>query len=515
MNSRTMVRRLRAWHLGEPLTRGTTIHHDVADAKHRLLMTFVKMGGETRPWGIGWKEGSKKAQFRVVPEPRFRAGVDEMAAAFGPVIARHLHHPDFGTSASDPAGLAPLRQIWLPNPSHVAMLHHFGYAYARRQVDRPFAQELRLLGRASLFAFLEAQQPGQQLVMTATQALRSAYDFPAEDVRQGHLGFLLAWLEHRGNREQGLAAALEAEKHSIATALTPSLERGELGDLVEAYNAARRAEQTKEMSRLAGLIESILKPELERRLDLTEEAIKMIEDDPREYNSGVDELVSTTLASQFYGWFVNEQNAIARGTEPFVPSPETDFQTRGSSTRYFRAQAAAERQFNALIHDDRELEAEAISTGRAFRGTIVRVGDEGTGKKTIPVWHVEDPSPGPLSIRSGDSVCVVGCAKRSGRVRHIEATRGGGLVLELEIDNCKTAIKGPTWPMSMHGADERWIGQVVTLIGTSFAQMTERKAELARNRDSQPGDWILASPTVEAVAESGDAVAEVETDDAA
>ena len=161
LSSRTMVRRLRAWHLGEPLTRGQTIHTATAARNDRLLLAFVKMGGETRPWAIAWKSGSKRLEFRFVPEPRFRAGVDAMATELGPVLAEHLQHPDLaGTEAAEASDLAPLRQIWVPNRSHIDMLHHFGYTYPHRKKEREHAEELRLLGRTALYVFLESERPG-------------------------------------------------------------------------------------------------------------------------------------------------------------------------------------------------------------------------------------------------------------------------------------------------------------------------------------------------------------------
>jgi hypothetical protein len=332
---------------------------------------------------------------------------------------------------------------------------------------------------------------GQQLVMTASDVVRSAYDFPAEDVRQAHLGFLLAWLEARGSRDHGLAAALEAEKLPIATALLPQLERDDLVPLLEDYNSARRVDDTAAMTAAAKGIESLLRPELERRLDLVERAVKKIETDPRPVNPGVHQLVQATLNSQWWDYVNPEANAIAAGREPFVPSAETDFQAKNAAARYFRHQAAADRTTNALIHGDRELEAEAISTGLAFRGVIVEVSDEGPGRKTIPVWRVEDTTPGPLRIRRGDGVCVVGHPSREARVRAVEPTKGGALVLEVEITNHKTKQDGRKWPQSMAAADERWIGQAVTLIGTSFADMSEQKARTVRANDALPGDWLI------------------------
>jgi hypothetical protein len=287
---------------------------------------------------------------------------------------------------------------------------------------------------------------------------------------------------------------LEAEKQPIATALLPELERVDLAPIIESYNSARAANDTAVMSKEEKCIGALLRPELERRLSLVQQAIDMVVNDPRPVNAGVAELERRTLDTQWWQYVRPEARAIESGREPFIDSPETDFQARSAARRFFNNEGAADRMFAALVHYDRELEAEAIAEGRAFRGAITRVADEGSGRKTIPVWRIEDPTPGPLSIRHGDRVCVVGHAKRSGVVRAIDAAKGGGLALTVEITNIKTADSTAPWPHSMRAADERWIGQVVTIINTSFADMADRKAALILKSDPLPGDWILERP---------------------
>jgi len=492
LSSRTIIRRLRAWHLGEPVTRGTTIHHATAAPADRLLLAFVKMGGETRPWAVMWKQGTKRAQLRFAPEPRFRSDVDEFAAELAPILAAHMRHPGFADDeAAEAADLKPLRQIWVPNRSHLDMLHHLAYSYARRRADQPHAAALRLLGRTSVFTFLESRRPGQQLVMEASEVLRSAYDFPAEDVRQAHLGFLLAWLAVRESRESGLAAALEAERLPVATALLPDLERRQLSPLIDEYNEARAAGDTPGMQGARHEIGELLRPELERRLNLVEDSIAVINGDPRPVNSGVGELVFETLKSQWWDYVRPEKNALESGREPYVPSPETDFQARSAARRFFKYEASADRMLDSLVHDDRELEAEAIMAGDAFRGTVVSVSDEGPGRKTIPVLVVEDPTPGPLRLRQGEIVCFVGHVKRKARIRAVDTTNGGGIAITLEVTDRKLEAHDVPWPQSMHAADERWIGQAVTIIKTSFAAMTDKKAVKVVSKGPLPGDWVV------------------------
>ena len=54
MNTREIVQRLRAYHGGGPLPRGETLRIHVADDHDILILAFLRMGGESRPWGIAY-----------------------------------------------------------------------------------------------------------------------------------------------------------------------------------------------------------------------------------------------------------------------------------------------------------------------------------------------------------------------------------------------------------------------------------------------------------------------------
>lgn len=494
VSSRSLVRRLRSWSVGGPVARGTTIHTCVSSSENRFILAFVRMGGESRPWGVAWKPGNSKMKFRAIGEPRAREFVDEMLEDLAEDLAFHLGHPYYD-DVEEPAKRAEfdsddLPQIWVPNSSHIDMLHFLSYSYSRRKGDQELDVNLRMLGRTALHLFLETRRPGQQLVIDASAALRSAYDFPCEDVRQAHLGLLIAWLENRGDRDNGISAALEAEQLSVSTALDPSLEREELEDLVEAFNKSRRDRGRGDRT-IEKKVETILSAELRRRLDLVERAIVVLKDDERGPNEGLQELAHSTAQQLFDGYLSREAKALDEDREPFALSPETDWDARSASERYYRNEASRDRERNALIHYDRELEAEAINEGSAFRGTISNVRDEGRGKATAPIWTLTDPVPGVLSLRQGDKICVVGSPLRTGSIRSITNGPDGSLSMEIEITGRKTAQGDKNWPHRMAGADQSWLGLSVTVISDSFASMTEKKAQLAGNREPAPADFLF------------------------
>jgi hypothetical protein len=495
VSNRSLVRRLRAWNVGAPIARGQTVHTAVSDPENRFLLAFVRMGGESRPWGVAWKKGTNPVKFRSIGEPRTRAFVDEMLVELSHELAEHLGHPMFAEvlhpSEIGQPEFGSLPQVWVPNSSHIDMLHFLAYAYIRRKGESEDDAALRMLGRVSLHLFLESRRPGQQIIIDASSALRSAYDFPCEDARQAHLGLLIAWLENRGERDKGLQAALEAERLPVAISLDPELERNPLSDLVDRYNQTRTG-WGKGDKKIEKQIHDVLSLELDRRIGLVKAAIEHIENDERDYNEGLEVLLKTTSDQLYWGLLRAEDAAFAADKEPFAADPETDRDPRSATFRYFMNAAAQDRERNALIHFDRELEAEAINDGAAFRGIITTVSDEGNGRKTIPVWTVVDQTPGSLSLRQHDKVCVVGFPKRTGVVREIAPLSDGSLEVTVEITGMKTA-NSENWPHRMAGADQSWLGIAVTLIGTSFADMTENKARKALSRDSSPGDWMLAT----------------------
>lgn len=494
VNNRALVRRLRAWSVGGPVAKGTTVQIGISDPKNRFLLAFIRMGGESRPWGVAWKSGTGPIKVRTCAEPRMRDFVDEMLLELSEDLAAHLGHPYYDTvvqpGKDHRVEQGELPQIWVPNSSHIDMLHFLAYAYIRRKGDTEADVSLRMLGRTCLHLFLESRRPGQQLIIESSAALRSAYDFPCEDARQGHIGLLLSWLENRTNRDRGLAAAKEAEQLPIGTSLDPEMERKPLSALVEKYNNTRKGFGRGD-KKIEKDIHEVLKPELVRRLELVSQSIAVLENDERDYNGGLDELVHSTASQLYWDYLRPEERAIDEGKEPFAVSPETDWNARNAAGRFYRHSAAQDRERNALIHFDRELEAEAINAGSAFRGIVTSVSDEGTTRSTVPVWTILDHTPGALSFRVWDKVCIVGAPKRQAVIRDIEPHADGSLEITIEITNLKKSVSDAEWPHRMAGADPSWLGLAVTIIGTSFADMTEKKALKARSFDSSPADWLI------------------------
>jgi hypothetical protein len=497
VNERDVVRRLWAYCEGRPQPCGETKHLYLAPDRDVLIVAFVRMGGESRPWGIAFGRCGAEPKIITVPEARNRDLVAAMVAEFAPVLLSHLRTPGYCRSGPESRDdLLPLRQIWLPNSTHLEMLHHLAYAYAFTRSGGADRELLNAFGRACGWLFREAQRSGQQTVTVASAALKQSYTFPAEDTRQGHLGFLLAWLGTKGSRDARLQAALEAERQTVATSLDPDLERAHLQGAVEAWGASRRQADEAGKAKAARVVTKSLAPELSRRWKLTESAILLLRSDKRRMNHGVERLVAESASEQWYQHIRLELKlASPEDGPPFFPSVETDRNAAAAASRFFVHAASAEMAEWLLVQDDAELLADMIAAGDAIKGQIVAVRDDapphsGKGKgPTRPVWVVRDEADRQLRLRPGTTVCVVGAARRTARIRQITEAASGALDVEIEIENLKTRNANLPSPHDLAPNSADLVGCDVALIQTSYDGLSRRKSTRVWNKLG-PGAWL-------------------------
>lgn len=490
MNGLGVIRRLRAYDKGIPIPRGATKHIHVAGDDDLLVLAFLRMGGESRPWAIAFGPPDKDPTLLTVPEGRNRDLVADMCADFAPVLLDHLRTPNY--SVDEPAeweDLAPLRQIWVPNGTHLDMLHHLAYAYTFTKWGAGKRGRLNAFGRACGWLFREATRPGQQTVAVATEALRSAYTFPAQDIRQGHLGFLLAWLAADGDRDDRFNAALAAEELAVSTTLDPDVERASTERLVGRWGEARRAEDERRMKRAAAELERVLGAEVLRRWELTRDAIEVLRSDTRRPNTGLVALTNESLREQ---WFQHTRLELSQHDPEdgyaFFPSPETDRYPAAAASRYLVHQASDDQAISVLLHDDAELIAEAIGSGDAFAGGITAVVDVSPGRATTPIWTIRSDSQGVLRLREGSWVSLVGTPQRWGVILDIEDQPDGARLFQVEIRGWKTIPKTAP-PGLLHAADGALVGSLVAMVKSSGEEINRRRSRMVWKADV-PGGWL-------------------------
>jgi len=481
MSASDVMARLQAHLRGEPVPTGATLPFARVSDEERLIVAFVRMGGESLPWGIAHGCPGDEPTLLTVPEPRNRDLVAAMCARFTRALDRHLPHPSVASEA-EIAQLPVDRQLWVPGASHLEMLHLLALRYTRaRKGDADRVAVLNRLGRAAGFLLREACRPGQTRVLDAAAVLRELWAVPAEDARQAHLGFSLAW-HGPGDSDVRRAAAREAEARSVGVTMDPDVENEDLEPLVEAWNGAG---DPSSRDRIAARIADILEPELRRRFERTEAAVRLVDADPRVANPELGAMQSVALEELRRQYWEVEVSLLG-DEDAFIADPETDHYPPGAASRFFAHERSAEEWDGALVHGDGDLVARLLETGDAVEGTLRRVVDENPGRGRTPVWTVVASAASPLRLRVGSRVCPVGQRKRVGRVRSVSLV-DDERHLEIEIQGGKTRRAIPDAPAA-HDASALE-GTTIQLVAAADGSLALTKSLGVWNGDG-PGAWL-------------------------
>ncbi len=494
MSTREITKKLRAWEAGRPIPRYDTIHHAIVPESQALIVSFVRMAGESRPWGIAWGTVDSAPTIHTVPDGRVRDDVAVLCAEFAEDLLAHMRvHNWTYDPAQQEDGPSTLRQVWFPNGQHVEMLHQLSYTYSQTKFGGANRDILQALGRLAGWMFRETSRKGSQHVINASRALSDAYVFPAQDARTAHLGFQLAWLETTGGRDARVAAAEEAEGLTISTTMDPDLDRGDsshgqpgLADLVDRWQASRR-DGTKGTA-ISGAISVILESELRRRWELTARAYRLLADNDRPVNAGVRALV---VEAQSEFWFQHQRLEL-RLNDPnlgpaFVPHPETDYHGSSAASRYLEYGASDEAFVGRLIHDDPELFAEALDSGHAIRGEVTRVQDLGFGRVKRPVWSLQIPPDAINRLREGGRLTPFGSPGHEVTVVNLDFSEAA-LVVTLEWTVRKTMALAAG--LGAKPIDSSWMGEQVAFVTSDAADLTRRRSQRVWSARTGPGAWL-------------------------
>ena len=471
-NDLDTIRRIRAWHEGRPTPRGAVRNVHVAADHDVLIVAFLRMGGESRPWGVAIGTLADGPRVFTVPEARNRDLVADMMIEVAPILLRHFRHPQWSHESPGGFQTQSLRQLWLPGPTHLEMLQFLAAAYARTRWERPDVVTLRALGNLGNALFMEAQRPGQQIVVSATEALRTSYVFPAAPMRQAHLGFLLGWLDTPGDRHARWSAAHDAERQSVSTVLDPDTERRELEPLVSAWGTDRSADT-------AHAIHHALTRELERRWQLTASAVNALRADHRATNASIDKLVTKSAQSFFHAWGERVMNEAA-GLEPYWPNVFTDLNARSASGSY-HARVADHDEFRFwLVNGDRELQREELAAGHGMIASVVAI-ESGE-------WIVEWTYPDITTIEPGKTLVVAGRTTMKLSVR------------DVDVDT-RRMVLAPGWKRAKSSArhdwaadDPKWQGSRLVFLADSPVGIMRRKITEARQSVEHDITSLLLAP---------------------
>lgn len=486
-----VLERLRAWERGEPLPTTATLPFPRAPSHDRLVLAFVRMGGESVPWGVAVGAPGAEPRCFTLPEPRDREAHAAFVLRFARELLAHVGHPRHlpaGTSGF-PRALLRGRQLWVPGPSHLEMLHLLDFRYTLTHAgDDDDGKTLRAFGRACGWLFRESTRPGQVRVFDASARLRDAYTFPAEPARQQHLGYLLAWLS-AGDRDAREKRAAAAERRPVGTSLLPDDERRQLEGLVKSFHGTTG----KARESIVEAIHRVLEDELRARWDATVAAIAHLDGDPRPPNPQLDPVIDLGLDECEHQYFTHEVRGLDPNLDPderrrLGVHPETDFAPVRAARRYFYHLHAHELANEALLHGDKVLLERALDAGDGFTGEVVSAYREGKATKGPVRWCIDTPADDALRLREESKVCLVGATKRTGAVVSL-STEGGRRRVVVEFDRGLTRQAEPAVPDAI---DPAWVGRTVTLLDRGAVGISLRKAISLEPSDG-PGAWLTHS----------------------
>lgn len=478
-NARDMTKVLDAWRAGKPFPKGSTILTPQAPQNQVAFVAFVRMGGESVPWGMAIKPANGRVPTKcfVVPDPRKRTDLALTLRKFGKFLCKWLEQDTSGKDWPHP-------QIWLPNPAHLEMLHGLALRYVWTRftpegMSDKHAEELRQMGRAANWLFFESQHPGQTAVVTATDALKACHYFPADNLRQAHLGFLLAWLENQGSRRERQLAATIAEQESISPTLNPSVESGGLEKLVLKFGDKSTPEDVK--NSCAEKIISTIESELTRRINLIEKAYLILNNDERAINPGFHELAEETRTRMNNDFLQNEIRARS-GESIFVPNPDTDGNPRKAAEIFMEREKSGSGAKSKLLKYDSELQGIAISSGDAVSAVVTNIDHKKEGRKNIISWTIESDGNFPLRLRIGDRVSVNSLSENVLTIQNIDTVKNRREITLL-VNSPKTARGG----LDMAAASR--LGSELLFIKHEISIPLFRKFRNLRSKDAR-GSWV-------------------------
>lgn len=379
--------RLRAWSVGRPLPRWSTRCVDLADDP--LIVALLRVGGEGRPSAIAYGKSSSSPLVISVPDSREPRSVAEMVEVFGRVLLGEFPTDDSLSSRS---------QLLLPDRSHLELLHQMAYAYAFSKWPLTDMKHLNTVGRLLNSLFLQWQNPIQNNVLLASDALQSLYVYPASPARQGHLGFLLEWLVDHGSRLARHQTAMKAETRSVSTSLDGEFEDREISPLLRAFEESNRSNNN-----VGNALKKILEAEALNRWHLCRAAFQTMLLDPRPENLGLRTLRAPSRRAWNRLWVIprqkelNKQRAYWRGTE-------TEISPTSAAEEMMLLELASKMKQEALAHGDWEIALSLVRRGKAIHGIVISC------KPQDGLLTIEYDNPDEVDFREGTTYRPFGTA---------------------------------------------------------------------------------------------------------
>jgi hypothetical protein len=433
MTTREVVRRLRSFEAGQPTARYSTLHQVVS--RNAFLVSFLRMAGETRPWGVIYGRPDSEPKFLSVPDGRNRNAIDEMVEEFARDILTHFRVVGFFDSVEVESPDLDLEQLWIPNSSHLDMFAYLNYAYWRRPKDAEHDSASNVFSRFAGWLVRESNHQGQQKLVDASSLMKESFVFPVDDMSSISLEAQEAWFK-QGNYKKRLLAARAAGDRSLGITMDVDVEL-ELQNHIQDVSESRKR-QTANLG-AENHIKTILFEQAIYRWEALKKAYERLSNDERPVNRGLFELVADTQSR-----FENEvQRQERQQSDPeqgpaFIPHPETDFHGSAAAASYYMRRASESKFLPVMIHEDREMLAEAIASGHALRARVFKVFEEKKGNFSDIFWVVRSLATDEFRINSGETLSPLGNRSHTVKTRNVKFINSNEIEIILQWMNRKT-----------------------------------------------------------------------------
>lgn len=486
---REIVRRLRAYEARGPIPRYSTSHVQISE--EALVVSFVRMAGESRPWGVAYGKRGSEPKILSVPDGRDRDDICEMLVEFGEDLLIHMRAEGFTfqpiTKTDLPIDNPP--QIWIPGPSHLEMLHFISYGFWQSRKADELRSPLGALARLCTFLFSESRVTGQQLVLDAAAQLSHSFVYPVDDQSVSNLHAALTWHTAEGSYADRIKLSQLAGRASAGITMNLEVEQ----NLDSTLNEYRKSVQEGEPDfTKSDLLERVLSRELLSRWEAARDAMDLLASDSRPINSGVPELVKDSLTRYFYDFQrLERQMSDPEHGPAYTPHPETEHHGTAAASRYFRLGAAEAKYLPSLIHEDLELFREAIAEGSAIEGKISEVILDGSGRSAEVYWKLRVFLSDEFRVRVGEYLSFRGSPGHYVSVEDLEFIDLDLAEITVKFLGKKTlTIPGP---ISEPPRSEAWVRQDVVFVPRDSSDLDSRASSKVWKTRQGPGAWLTHS----------------------
>jgi hypothetical protein len=328
---------------------------------------------------------------------------------------------------------------------------------------------------------------GQQVIIDTASAFRDSYVFPTDTISLAHLGTCIEWFKNHPSIADNRQAVRDVALLRDSPTLDPEIDYKILDPLIE-----RRGElltEAKNTDAVDKKIAEVLHPEVSRRWELMREGYRILSNDTRALNAGVNDLTTATMQS-FYNQFQRiEENIQDPDLGPtYTPHPETDFHGSAAAANYFVMTAADTAYIATLVHHDEELQAEALASGKSFIAEVINVVNLGSGRTTTPVWTFRVEIAETLRIRDGERYSPLGASGHGILIRTVEIIDSSTLEVVAEWTDRKTMEL--QMPILAKPVDTNWIGNRLMFVPKDGSNFDKSKSRAVWSAAKGPGAWL-------------------------